>query len=395
VKKKKILIDATLVVGVPDGLSTYIENLLKHLPKESFNEFEYSVLMTTRRWKRSDPGSAARPPLRSLLDHLGMEVIYAPIAAIGPQRDVDMARFLIKHQRCFDLVHITTSNYPLALKNGVCTVHDLGFKEGALIDEPWYYFGAKTAYMDIVYRSMIKKARRVIADSHYTKAALDRFYGLTPQQHAKTSVVHLGWEHVKELAQDANYSDKLPPSNRYLFYLGTYRQHKNLGNLLEGFKISLNHIPSDVALVAGGYSRHGLDKFAGVLESINQNGKRAHLTGYIPDAVIGEYFRLADAYIMPSLVEGFGIPILEAFYHGCPVLCSNACSLPEVAGDAAIYFDPYRPEDIAEAIIRFYNDPGAGPMLIMKGHQQLNKFSWSKTAAETVDVYRQSLRAEG
>ena len=86
------------------------------------------------------------------------------------------------------------------------------------------------------------------------------------------------------------------------------------------------------------------------------------------------------------------MPILESFYYQTPVLCSNTTSLPEVAGDAAIYFDPYNFHDIANAITKFYQEPQLSPKLIAAGNEQLRKFSWSKTAKETVEVYRNSIR---
>ncbi len=109
------------------------------------------------------------------------------------------------------------------------------------------------------------------------------------------------------------------------------------------------------------------------------------------DDALVSLFSNADAFIYPSLWEGFGIPILEAFYYNVPVLCSNTASLPEVAGDAGIYFDPYDPESIAEAIVGFYADETKRVTYIEKGKEQLAKFSSTKAAIETIELYEKCL----
>ena len=114
-------------------------------------------------------------------------------------------------------------------------------------------------------------------------------------------------------------------------------------------------------------------------------------TGYVSNACVSRLYREADAFIFPSLSEGFGLPVLEAFHYGTPLLCSNATSLPEVAGDAALYFDPHDAGAIADAIVRFYADPKLGPRLAEAGRRRLREFSWAKAARETVDLSRRCL----
>ncbi len=107
--------------------------------------------------------------------------------------------------------------------------------------------------------------------------------------------------------------------------------------------------------------------------------------GFISDQELVNYLASAQAFVYPSLYEGFGLPILEAFYQGTPVACSNTSSLPEVAGKAAVYFDPLNEEEMTNAILETQKNKSK---LVKLGTEQLTKFSWKKCAQETVDVYK-------
>jgi glycosyltransferase involved in cell wall biosynthesis len=132
-----------------------------------------------------------------------------------------------------------------------------------------------------------------------------------------------------------------------------------------------------------------------LVAEMNKEGERVVFTGYLDKACVEQYFRQADAYIFPSLSEGFGLGVLEAFFYNIPLLCSNRASLPEIAGDAALYFDPYDVKDIARAIVQFYEEKSLGAELIAKGKERLNLFSWKKNAAEIVAVYEKVLNMSG
>lgn len=375
--KKRILIDATPVRSLVDGLSNYIINLIKYLPEESFNEFEYTVLIYK---------GLVREDLTSFLSSGKYKVLEKKIAPIGPERDWDMFWFLLKYKKKFDLIHITSNNYPFSLGKGICTIHDITFKR--YFDHPKYSFNLATVYMNAVIKHALKKSTAVIAVSNSTKKELIKWYHPDKQKQDKIKVIYEGWEHLKEYKNNDACTDKFPVSNEYIFYLGTFRIHKNISNLLKAFRLSLAAIPAHKKLAISGGSKHLQLDDQKLLKEINSSGERVVFTGYLTNECVEEYFRNADAYILPSLSEGFGIPILEAFYYDIPVLCSNTTSLPEVAGNAAIYFDPYDPADIAKAIIKLYNDPSLSLKLIEEGKQQLKQFSWSKASKETVDVYK-------
>ncbi len=380
--KKRVLIDATPLANYADGLSPYLINLVKHLPEESFNDIEYTILI--------NPIVIPEDYIR--LEQVGkIKIIKKRIARIGPKRDWDMFWFLRKHEGNFDLIHITSNNYPFALKKGICTIHDVTFKTG-LFDSPKYTFNLAVTYMDWVIRNCLKKSKAIITVSTSTKDELIKWFKPGEIISNKIQVINQGWEHLQTYRTNDNASCDTPPQQHdYLFYLGTLRIHKNISNLLLAFKLAIKEISPLKKLAISGFNYHMRKEDIATIKAINEAEERVFFTGYLSNACVEEYFKNADAYILPSLSEGFGLPILEAFYFDTPVLCSNTTSLPEVAGNAAIYFNPYDPNDIAKAIVQFYNDSSLAAGMKQKGKEQLQKFSWKKTASKTVDLYKKVL----
>lgn len=381
-RRRKVLIDASSVTNAVDGLSVYIVNLIKHLPESSFADFDYTILL--------NPG-VEWPDLSAAVKERALTEIRARIAPIGPRRDWDMARFLRRHGRRFDLVHITSNNYPFALRNGVCTIHDVTFKtwfdrRRGIPGSAW----AARLYLTLVIGNALRRARAIVAVSESTRQEIGRLFGASEEEMGKIRVIHEGWEHLA--AYESEGCDPFPfERGGYLFFLGSYRVHKNLTRLLEAFRLALPDIPDGKVLVVSGSSGRLSEANRHLVAEINGAGERVLFTGYVSNACVRRLYEKADAFIFPSLSEGFGLPVLEAFHSGTPLICSHATSLPEVAGDAALYFDPESVEDIAAAIVRFYREPSLGPALAEAGRQRLRRFSWSKAAAETVDVYRACL----
>jgi glycosyltransferase involved in cell wall biosynthesis len=374
--KKKILIDATSVTPRVDGLSNYIISLIKYLPSESFEEFEFTVLINK---------GLRKEEFTSFIRAGKFNVLEKKIASIGPKRDWNMFWFLLKYRNKFDLIHITSSNYPFALSKGVCTIHDITFKE--YFDNPWYSFNQATTYMNAVIRNCLRKSAAVIAISNSTKDDLIKWYKVSEQERKKITVIYEGWEHLKNYNNDV-CGNNFPSENNYIFYLGSLRKHKNISALLKAFRFAMDKIPEDKKLVISGDSKYLSQSDKQLVSEINKEKERVNFTGYLSNACVEKFFRNADAFIFPSLSEGFGIPIIEAFFYNVPLLCSNTTSFPEVAGNAAIYFDPHDAENISSAIINFYIDPSIAQILIDEGKKQLQNFSWVKTSQQTVDVYR-------
>lgn len=159
------------------------------------------------------------------------------------------------------------------------------------------------------------------------------------------------------------------------------RPHKNLERLFEAFK----RVSGDPVLVVPGYST----VFEQALR--REAGERVRFTGWLEDDVLDGLYRAATCFVFPSLAEGFGLPVLDALERGTPVACSNATSLPEVAGDAVLYFDPTDTEAIAAAIERLLQDSALRDRLRAAGPEQARKFGWQQTAEGTLASYERVL----
>ncbi len=174
----------------------------------------------------------------------------------------------------------------------------------------------------------------------------------------------------------------------YLLYIGTIEPRKNLQRLLGSFKRlkALHKIPHQ--LVLGGGKGWGNEEIYKAAEGM---GDDVIFTGYLSNNEKNTLYKNADVFVFPSLYEGFGIPPLEAMAFGCPVVCSNAASLPEVTGGAAVMVDPYSEDDIAKGIFDVLSKPELREKLVAKGREQAGKFSWEASADQLVKICRSVL----
>ena len=379
IMKFRIIIDATTIRQEKDGLSQYIIGLINNLPESSFKIFEFIILI--------NPG-IEREELSWALHSGKFTILREKINSIGPKRDWDMFWFLLKNKNAFDLFHSTSNQYPLFLKKGVATIHDIIFSK--YLDTPWWTFNFAKGYINTIIKNSLYRSAAVIAVSEATKNELVSHYKLSDKVKNKIHVIYEGWEHL--LAdRKGEEIPSLPFNSNYLFYVGSSRIHKNLSGLIKGFIISLSMVPKNIKLIVSGDLQYINDEDRKMINEVNAGGAKIIFTGYVSNATLDEIFKNADAFIFPSLHEGFGIPVLEAFYFKKPLLCSNTTSLPEIAGDAAIYFDPENPDDIAKTITFFYKNPSIWQSLIEKGQQRLNLFSWKKAGKETIALYKEIL----
>ena len=163
--------------------------------------------------------------------------------------------------------------------------------------------------------------------------------------------------------------------------------HKNLESLIR----AIERAPEAALVLAGAREAHE-DRLR---ELAGRNGvaERVHFVDWVDDADLEGLYRAARCFVLPSLVEGFGLPLLEAMRHGLPVACSDRSSLPEVVGDAALLFDPTDQEAVTTAVLRLVRDEALRRDLSERGRDRARLFSWSRTAAETVASYRRAISA--
>jgi hypothetical protein len=168
----------------------------------------------------------------------------------------------------------------------------------------------------------------------------------------------------------------------YMFYPANFWPHKNHRMLLTAYGIAVHGSPEAVPdLVFTGAPGQQQEELRRVADTMGL-GAQVHFLGYLSDGELASVFHHCEFVILPSLYEGFGIPVLEAFTFSKPVLCSNVTSLPEVAGDAALYFDPRRPREIVDAINRVTTDSELAERLVQAGHRRLAEFGDSRHVAE-------------
>jgi glycosyltransferase involved in cell wall biosynthesis len=227
-------------------------------------------------------------------------------------------------------------------------------------------------------RFAVSRADRVICVSEKTRADLIELFGTDPQ---KTKTIHHGFS-LCTTAEPEMRPDLPKP---FFLYVGQRAGHKNFAALLRAYASSGLLRPDFDLIAFGGNAFARPENDAIRAAGLNSNQVR-HLGG--DDGLLAHLYRRAIALVYPSLYEGFGIPPLEAMSLGCPVLCSNTSSIPEVVGNAGLYFDPTRVEAIRDAMESTISSPGLRSDLIALGGHRAKMFSYDRCAAETANVYR-------
>ena len=285
--------------------------------------------------------------------------------------------------RLFVPAHVLPLLHPA---HSVVTVHDLGY-----LYFPQAHTPTARAYLDWSTRFSARQARQVIAVSQATRQDLIRHYDLDP---ARVTVVHHGYDrqHFQPvtdpmLIETARRQYNIGPG-RFLLYVGTLQPRKNLVQLMDAFEeLIADRQFEDVQLVLAGrpgWLSEPILARAARLEAARP--RRVVLTGYLADEHLPALLSAATAFVFPSLYEGFGMPILEAMACGCPVVCSNSSSLPEVAGNAALYHHPLDKEALTDQLSRLLTQPTLAATLRQKGLEQAARFSWEACAAQTWQV---------
>lgn len=242
----------------------------------------------------------------------------------------------------------------------ILTLHDLmhfKFAEYRSLKNVFYY--------DYLVKPVCKKSPLIFTVSEFTKQEIVKWAGISED---KIVVVYNG--------VDDKYHVNVEPYKAdapYVFYIGDKKPHKNIKRLIEAF--SLSSISNTHILMMSGVEHHEAKSWAsefGVQDKVK-------FSGFIPEEQLPSYYKGAALLALPSLYEGFGLPIIEAMAVGTPVLTSNLTSMPEIAGDAALLIDPYDVQDIASGLDRLVRDNSMREMLIKKGVKRASFFNWDKS----------------
>lgn len=269
----------------------------------------------------------------------------------------------------------------------VITIHDL-----IPLVYPGYKNSVKSRLLRAAYKIYARSAELILADSQCSKRDAVSELGAVEE---KIEVVYLAPDDLFEPIADAEKvskaKDKCGIKGEFIFTIGNFKPHKNLKTLIQAFSC----LPADVReglqlVLAGGHDEYwpGIKKFAqskGLSEAVL-------FPGYVEEALLPSLYSCAALFVYPSLYEGFGLPIIEAMACGAPVLASPSASIPEVAGDAALYFDPASPDDLARKMLKVLTDKGLRADLAARSLQRARSFSKKGFAGKLIGLFEKAAK---
>jgi glycosyltransferase involved in cell wall biosynthesis len=289
-----------------------------------------------------------------------------------------------------DVVHNPFTNIrPLGLRTPTAvTFYDLQHEYC-----PQYFPPRELERRKFKYRAAAHQATRIMAISDFTRQSLVERYAVPAD---RIDVVHLscGSEYRESCdpEQLQKIREKYGLERPFLYYPAATWPHKNHRTLLAALQLLHERHGFNGELVLTGIAMHSHNEILGEIERRGLKDK-VKVLGYLPYEDLPYLYKLARIMVFPSLFEGFGIPLVEAMACGCPVVCSDVTSMPEVVGEAAVTFDPNSWEEMADKIWRVWDDDSQIEKMRECGLARADLFSWEKTARQTLDVYRHA--AEG
>jgi glycosyltransferase involved in cell wall biosynthesis len=290
-----------------------------------------------------------------------------------------------------DLVHFPQSVMdPLTLSlPSVLTLHDIQHEY-----HPEFFTPQELQFRRRTYKPSAEKASLIITDAEFTRQTLVEKYHVPA---TKIYPIFMGVDHAtfrsdhpQEKLRRLREKYRLP--EQFAFYPANTWPHKNHVRLVRAWALLRRRASVNCPLVLTGKAREGHGSF---LAEVEQQGLQQQVLylGYVSSREMPLLYAAASFLIFPSLFEGFGLPVLEAMASGCPVACSNLTTMPEIAGGAALLFDPHSEEKIAEAAQRLIEDEEIRQALRQRGLGRVREFSWQKTARETLQVYSKAVQA--
>ena len=359
-----------LLPGVVGGTETYAAGLLHGLAEiDQRNEYVVFVNRESESWPLPRAANFTR--------------VVCPLRAAGRAsrylfEQVRLPRLLARYH--IDVVHSLGYVGPLAAPcSSVVSIHDLNYI--ALRNT---MPGGRRIALGFFSIQAARRANHVITISDFSKREICRTLRLDP---GKVTVTHLGGLRNGASNSSENWMEltgRYGIREPYVIAFGGGTPHKNIPRLIRSFALVKDAFPHSLVLIGHIPSNAAL----------NATRDRVTITGYVPEEHILPLLSHADLFVLPSLYEGFGLPVLEAQQAAVAVACSSAGSLPEVGGEGVIYFDPTSVEHIADTIRRCLADTNLRSQLILKGRENLSRFSWTKTARETLSVYQGVFRQQ-
>lgn len=277
-----------------------------------------------------------------------------------------------------DIVHETYySDTPVKVLNSsrVITVYDM-------IHERMPHLYSNNPISKIKQRA-IERADHVICISENTRYDLIELFNIPSH---KVTVIHLGFDQIfsNSIEQDDKILN-LEIGKPYILYVGSRRTYKNFSALVNAYSSSV-WLRDNFNVICFGGEKYSMQDDELIRKNMLSSDQVIYVAG--DDNMLAAYYRNASVFVYPSLYEGFGIPPLEAMSAGCPVICSNTSSIPEVVGDAGEYIDPESTESIKSVLEETLNSKEMRLNLVKKGYERCKQFTWARCAQETMEIYR-------
>ncbi len=349
-------------------------------PRSTFHEWEFPTGFQVK-GLFSDDAEKSNERLHASVTNRLAEGLGLPTVLTPPMRTLGAL-----HRLDFDLVHsmVGYTHPDLAAFPGILTMHDLQH-----IYFPGFFSPAALQERDQLYRESAARARHILCISEHTRQDLHRHFSIPFEK--MTTVWNIPSRQVWQVLDTAvreKLLARMGVQHSFLFFPGHCWPHKNHARLLEAFALIRTQLPQGMKLV---FTGRAFPEDHPALQAIRKYRLESHVShlGYRSPLEIQALYQGCFMLVFPSLFEGFGMPVAEAIISGKPVACSNCTSLPEIAGDAALLFDPQSVEDIAARILEIATQPQVRTALESAARRRRPLFSSRTNAIKTLAVYRQ------
>lgn len=372
----RIAIDAMQVGKSPAGIGRYITELVRAFDTCADESYEITAYTSSS--------------ARSLLEWSPKRVRVVPVGGPGGtikrilRQQFVLPKLVREHS---DIVHYP--DYLTALSKPapcVVTIHDVAYAANTAF-YPW----PQRMLRHAMYPIALRAATTIVAVSEFTRQEIVRVFPSVPPE--KVRVVYSGIVPPSEIGEDicSSVRDRLQLPERFVLSVCTREPRKNLDRLLHAFgqrpELAHEH------LVLVGRAGWGRDSLAVLNKYGSQLSRRVLVTGYVEEPELVALYRMASAFVYISLMEGFGLPPLEALAHGVPLVVSDIPVLRETLGDNARFVNPYDTEEIASGIRNVLDNVALTSKLAIQGRSHVQRFSWERCARQMLEIYRETAGA--